>query len=177
MQQPKSNRALEHFQTVVEPTALEFLEAEHLGSVRHGYQAAIMLAHMAEHFFEAGLAGSSAKNAPAYYKRLADSDEDFAPLADVCDASKHATLWPVVAGRNRPFTSSENVKAGPILANSSRPANSSLPVNQTVLSVTFDRGPKAGTHRELDLAVRKVLAYWRRELRLPAQPLVPAALW
>ena len=56
---------------------------------------------------------------------------------------------PVIAGRDRPFTSSENIKAGPILASSSRPANSSLRINQTVLSVIFDKGPKAGTYREL----------------------------
>jgi hypothetical protein len=52
-------------------------------------------------------------------------------------------------------------------ANSSEPANSSLPVNQTVLIVTFDRDSKAGTQRELDPAVRRVLAYWRRQLGLP----------
>jgi hypothetical protein len=98
MQQPSPNRASRHFQTAVEPAALEFLEPKNLCSVRHGYQAAVMLAHMAEHFFVAGLARSSAKDASAYYEEIAASDEDFALLADVCNPASMRPCGPFWLG-------------------------------------------------------------------------------
>ena len=132
-----------------------------------------MLAHMAEHFFKAGLANSSAKNGGAHLKQLAKNGVDFELLADVCDASKHAILrlkvnGPIDIKRDRAFISHKNIAASGFFANSSEPANSSLPANAgAMLEVTFDRGPKAGMRRPLHPAVRNVLGYWRRQLGLP----------
>jgi hypothetical protein len=159
-------QAIKHFKAVVEPAALEFLDPPNLGSVRHGYQAAIMLAHMAEHFFKAGLATSTAKTSSEFYQELTRQNEAFCLIADVCDAGKHVVLNVQIRTRERAILGSASLRAGPQKANSSRRLNSRIRINQNVVFVRFDRGPQAGQQRELDRPVREVLAFWRRELGL-----------
>jgi hypothetical protein len=172
-EQLQSDRAVEHFKDIVALTAEEYLRPEHLNSVRHGYQAASMLAHMAEHFYEARCAGSDRsqcngkKDGKEFLEDLAARNPDYALLADVSNASKHAVLRPTIRGRCRDFISSENIRQGTSAANSIEPANSSLPINQDALFVYFDIGPKAGTGCYLFPAVQRVLTFWREELGLP----------
>jgi hypothetical protein len=156
-----------HFREIVEPNAEEYLNRSNLGSVRHGFNAAISLAHLVEHFFEAR------KDAAGCCRVRAKSEDlrqdlyricpDLELLVDVCNAAKHARLLVGKDKSPRPLAGAQDVAAIPQFANSALPANDALtPANAgadfKVVLVTFNDGRSP---RPLHTAVANGLQMWR----------------
>lgn len=156
-----------HFREVVEPNADEFLDLKNLGSVRHGFNAAIALAHMVEHFFEArkdpaGRCRGHARS-EGLRRELYQICPDLELLVDVCNAAKHARLEVRNGKPPRPLDGAQDLTAQPLFANSALPANDALtPANAgadfKVVVVSFNDGR---TGRPLHGAVANVLQMWR----------------
>jgi hypothetical protein len=86
-----SDAALEHYLEMVEPTVQEFYE--NLPDRRRGFLAAIMLVHMADHYWHARpemRAGT--KREMDFVAYLAGQHADFHLLRDVAFAAKHGVL-------------------------------------------------------------------------------------
>lgn len=159
--------ATEHFLSVVEPTVHEYLAD--LGSVRRAFLASIVLAHMAEHFYEARAHQcQGCSSGPAFLSKIADTDADFALLVDVTNASKHAVLTRPPRGRPMLLRKSTDVSAHEGYSSSSLSSSSSLPIDAVLVHITLP----GGSYREIFPAIQGVNAMWRSLLGLPPKVLL-----
>ena len=162
------DEATRYFREVAEPNAQEFLQAKNLGSLRLAFNAAVSLAHMVEHVFEArkdaALSYQYHRSSGAWRQALYSTCPDLELLVDVSNASKHAVL---TVANNRPprqISGTESAAAMPVAANSSFIfANDSfVPANAgadfKVIVVTFTDGKPL---QALHPAVARVLEMWR----------------
>jgi hypothetical protein len=160
--------AATYFQEVVEPNAQEFLQAKNLGSRRLAFNAAVSLAHMVEHVFEARKDAANSyqshRSSGAWRQALYSTCPDLELLVDVSNASKHAVLR---VENNRPprqISGAGSAAAMPVAANSSFimandsfvPANAGADFKVVVVTFTNGKPPRA-----LHPAVARVLDMWR----------------
>jgi hypothetical protein len=75
------------YRVVMQPTVTEFLA--HPDDMRRGVLAALVVSHIAEHYFEARKPIQGSANTQAFRQSLRDENGAYRLIADVADATKH----------------------------------------------------------------------------------------
>src|SRR5258708_4523378 len=82
------------YNMVIEPTVAEFLSGP--DDIRRGILAAVVVSHMAEHYYEDRKPIAGFGSSQAFRRALRDENGAYRLITDVADASKH-----VLPGRHR----------------------------------------------------------------------------
>jgi hypothetical protein len=144
-----STRSEQFFQSVVEPTAREYLDD--IGNVRRGRLAAIVLNQMADYW----AVDDGSVSARDLRSLLLQECRLFSVIRDIADATKHAQVSRV----NRVLSEEGQLSRPPGLFQS--PFGTGVFSEASVATVTLDDGQQL----PLEDAVRAVLSMWETKLQ------------
>jgi len=156
----QEDQATHFFVEVLDPVSEEFFS--HDPTLLKARLAAICALHMADHFFYARLATGEAKKDDAFCKDfigdLSKSNEYFAIIRDVANASKHAKL----IRKGRLLTDASQVQNRPTVWGELRWGEFKWGGSEQIV-VELDNGAVRG----FEVALHKTIQMWRNMLGLP----------